>query len=88
MIPCMEAKHVHFIDEPSLGLSDADFVHRMWADDENFYPGDDENSEDDDCEDEDLDSDDSEGNSIIDGYCEHESSRPISAYFRDASPEL
>lgn len=46
----METKHVRFIDEPSLGLSDADFVHRMWDTDEEFEPTDDEDLEDDDSE--------------------------------------
>ncbi|KAH6644258.1 hypothetical protein C7974DRAFT_17637 [Boeremia exigua] len=36
LIPCMLDSHIHFLDEPSLGLSDADFVHRMWAPDEIF----------------------------------------------------
>lgn len=34
MKPCIEERHVRFVDEPSLGLSDADFVHRMWDEDE------------------------------------------------------
>lgn len=40
--PCMEARHIKFINEPSLGLSDADFVHRMWDADETFDPEDEE----------------------------------------------
>ena len=31
---CIEPRHVHFVNEPSLGLSDKDFIHRMWDEDE------------------------------------------------------
>ncbi|KAF3035690.1 hypothetical protein E8E12_005939 [Didymella heteroderae] len=37
MIPCMESRHVHFLKEPSPTLSDRDFVHRMWDNDEKFH---------------------------------------------------
>jgi hypothetical protein len=54
---CIETRHVRFVNEPSLGLSDKDFVHRMWDDDEtNFLTEDEEDEEDDE------DSEDDEGN--------------------------
>jgi hypothetical protein len=53
---CIEPRHVHFVNEPSLGLSDKDFVHRMWDDGEtNFLTEDEEDEEDDE------DSEDDEG---------------------------
>ena len=58
MKPCIEPRHVHFVDEPSLGLSDKDFVHRMWDDDETAFLTDEEEDEDIEDEDEDTDSDD------------------------------
>ena len=47
MIPCMESRHVHFLKEPSPTLSDRDFVHRMWDNDEKFIATDFEDSDDD-----------------------------------------
>ncbi len=44
-------RHVRFYNEPSLGLSDNDFVHRMWDADEVLDPTD-EDSEDDSIDDE------------------------------------
>lgn len=56
---CIEPRHVHFVNEPSLGLSDEDFVHRMWDDGEtNFLTDDEEDSEDDEDEEGDMDSED------------------------------
>lgn len=31
---CIQTEHIKWEDEPSLVLSDADFVHRMWESDE------------------------------------------------------
>jgi hypothetical protein len=33
----MEQHHVRFVDEPSLGLSDTAFVHKMWDSDEEEF---------------------------------------------------
>ena len=56
---CIEPRHVHFVNEPSLGLSDKDFIHRMWDEDETRDLTEDE-EEDEDSEDEerDINSDD------------------------------
>lgn len=45
----MQKTYVRFVNEPSVGLSNEDFVHRMWDDDEKSNATDDEDSEDD-CE--------------------------------------
>lgn len=50
MGPCIEPKHRWFTEEPSLGLSDNDFVHRMWGNGETFDTTDGEESEDEDSE--------------------------------------
>lgn len=72
MRPCIESRHVRFIDEPSLGLSDADFVHRMWDTDEEFEPTDDE----------DLGDDDSETDSEYDSDSEEQ---PVPIYWPDGT---
>ena len=46
MTPCMKKRHIRFVDEPSLGLSDTDFVHCMWGDDETYEPTDDDSDDD------------------------------------------
>ena len=46
----MAAHHVKFVNEPGLGLSDSEFVHRMWDAGESFYPTEYESDEDDDKE--------------------------------------
>jgi len=56
MEPCIEPKHKWFTEEPSLGLSDNDFVHRMWGNGETFEATDGEESEDEDSEDSDTNS--------------------------------
>lgn len=43
----METRHVRFNNEPSLGLSDMEFVHRMWDNDETYDITDDEDSDED-----------------------------------------
>lgn len=46
MKPCIHERHARFVDEPSLGLSNADFVHRMWGEDETaMFTDEDEDSE-------------------------------------------
>ena len=39
---CIEPWHVRYTDEPGRGLTDAEFVHRMWDTDEVFESSDEE----------------------------------------------
>ncbi|KAJ8110308.1 hypothetical protein OPT61_g6821 [Boeremia exigua] len=65
----MDPLHVKFMNEPSLGLSDNDFVHRMWDADETFDPTDEEDccaysGDEDEDEDENGDSEDSSSSEL------------------------
>jgi hypothetical protein len=80
MSPCIQTRHMRFEDEPSLGLSDADFVHRTWESDEEFGGTDDEEAKDDECPDWDSDCDDSEAGSSLDSSSEGPSVGPIRKY--------
>ncbi|KAJ4367930.1 hypothetical protein N0V86_009770 [Didymella sp. IMI 355093] len=80
MSPCIQTRHIRFEDEPSLGLSDADFVHRMWESDEEFGATDDEDSKDDNYLDWDSDCDDSEAGPSLDFRFEEASVGPMWKY--------
>lgn len=82
LAPCLQDRHIRFEDEPSLGLSDADFVHRMWDSDEDLA-SDDEDSEDDSSlfEGSNGDDDDDEKSAVFGSGPGSQSARPIWKYF-------
>lgn len=81
----MKSEHVRFLQEPSQSLSDREFVHGMWDEDESFIATDDEDSEDGNAQDEDSeehsDGDDSEASAPSGSACEVQARRPIYKYF-------
>lgn len=87
MTPCIQTRHIRFEDEPSLGLSDAEFVHRMWESEEESLLSDDEDSDSDSCQDNDSDCDDRERSPEFE-HSSDQAARPMSTYFKFLSREL